>query len=284
MKETGYFAPKSVEETILLISQHGAKSRIISGSTDLLGQIKKRVAIPEFLINITGIPNLDYIKYDEVKGLSIGALVTVASVAKSPVIQSKFNILAQAAGRLGTPTIRNRATIAGNLCNAAPSADTAPALIVLEAKAKIAGPGEETIVPVEKLFTGPGETMVKSNQFLTEIQVPNPPSHSKGVYIKQTRRQGADLAIVGIAVLLIMEGNLVKDVRIALGAVAPTPIRARKAEEILKGKKLDDRLLDEASKAASSESKPISDTRSSAEYRRKLVTVLVKRAIKQAAA
>lgn len=265
-----------------MISEHGAKSKIISGGTDMLVQIKKKIGLPEFLINIGGIRDLDYIKHDKASGLKIGALTTIGSIAKSSVIQSEFNIVAQAARKLGTPTIRNRATIAGNLCNAAPSADTAPALIVLDAKAKIIGADGEKIILIENLFTGPGETIVNTNQMLVEIQVSNLASQSRWAYLKHTRRQGADLAIAGVAVLLIMERDFVKDIRIALGAVAPTPIRAKNAEELLRGKRLNDKIISECSQVASQESSPISDSRSSAEYRRKLVTVLVNRAIKQA--
>lgn len=282
MNELKYFAPESIKEAISLLSQYGEKSRIIAGGTDLMVQMKNKVALPDFLISIGNICDLEYINYDETNGLRIGALTTMGSIESSSLIQSKFSILAQAASHLGTPAIRNRATIGGNLCNAAPSAESAPALIVLGARVKITGAGGEKSIAIGDLFTGPGLTIVKHGQILTEIQVPNPPLHSRGVYIKQTRRQGADLAVVGVAALVTMEGDILRDIKIALGAVAPTPIRARKAEEILKGKKLGDRLLEEASRAASNESRPIDDTRSSAEYRRKLVATMVKRAVRQA--
>lgn len=282
MSALRYFAPESIEEAISLLSQYGEKSRIIAGGTDLLVQMKNKVALPDFIVSIGGIRNLDYINYDKRSGLRIGALTAIGSIANSPLIQSKFSILAQAASSLGTPAIRNRATIGGNLCNAAPSAESAPALMVLGARVKIVGAGSEEIVPIDDLFTGPGSTIVQHGQLLTEIQIPNLPLQSRGVYLKQTRRQGADLAVVGVAVLVKMEGDILRDVKIALGAVAPTPIRAKRAEEVLRGQRLDDRLLEEASRTASCESSPIDDTRSSADYRRKLVAILVKRAVKQA--
>ena len=280
--ESQYFAPTSIEQAISLLSEYGEKTRIIAGGTDLLAQMKKKIVLPDVLINVKGIRDLEYIDYDETDGLRIGTLTTIASIEKSSLVRSKFSILAQAASMLGTLTIRNQATIGGNLCNAAPSADTAPALLVLGARLKIAGTEGEKIVPIEDFFTGPGQTIIKNSQIITEIQIPNLPLRSGAAYIKQTRRRGADLAVVGVAALVIMEGDILRDVKIALGAVAPTPIRAKKAEEILKGKKLDDKLLEEASQAASHESSPIDDARSSADYRRNLIIVLVKRAVKQA--
>lgn len=282
MNELKYFAPESIEEAISLLSQYGEKSKIIAGGTDLLVQMRKKIVLPDFLISLGSVRDLGYINYDERNGLRIGALTTIGSIENSPLIQSKFSILAQAASNLGTPAIRNRATIGGNLCNASPSADIAPALMVLGARVKIVGVDGEKVTSIDDFFTGPGLTIVQHGQLLTEIQIPNPPPKSRGAYIKQTRRQGADLAVVAVATLVIMEGDILRDVKIALGAVAPTPIRAKKSEEILKGKKLDDKLLEESSQAASLESRPIDDIRSSADYRRKLVTVLVKRAVRQA--
>ena len=281
MYEPQYFAPKSIGEATSLLAEYGEKAKVIAGSTDLVAQMKERKVLPDYIINIGGITDLNYIK-EEADGLRVGALTAIDSIEKSSVVRSKFSILADAAGLLGTPVIRRQATIGGNLCNAAPSADTAPALIVLGARAKIVGAGEEKVVAIEDFFSGPGQTILKQGQILAEIQIPDLPPHSGASYEKHCRRMGADLAVVGVAASVMMEGDILKDVKIALGAVAPTPIRAKKAEEILRGNKLDDKLLEEAGKTASGESSPIDDTRGSADYRRKLVTVLTKRAVKQA--
>jgi len=277
-----YLTAGSVEEALSLLSQYGEKAKFVSGGTDLLMQLKRGEAAPECLICLGEIRELDFIAYDEIKGLRVGALTTILNVANSSLIQSKFSILAQAAGMLGTPAIRNQATLGGNLCNAAPSADTAPPLLVLGAKAKTTGVEGEKVVPLEDFFVGPGQTILGQDQLLTEIQIPNMLPHSGGTYLKQKRRQGADLAVVGVAAWVVMEKGVLKDVKIALGAVAPTPIRARKAEEILKGRKFDQGLLEKSGLAASDEAKPIDDIRSSADYRRQLVAVLTKRAITQA--
>jgi carbon-monoxide dehydrogenase medium subunit len=153
---------------------------------------------------------------------------------------------------------------------------------VLGAKAKTTGVEGEKLVPLEDFFVGPGKTILGQGHLLTEIQIPNMLPHSGGAYLKQKRRQGADLAVVGVAALVVMAGEVLEDVKIALGAVAPTPIRAKKAEAILRGKKMDQTLLEKCGQAASDEAKPIDDIRGSADYRRELVAVLVKRAMTQA--
>jgi carbon-monoxide dehydrogenase medium subunit len=176
-----YFAPRTVKEAIALLSEYGQKARVISGGTDLLMQMKHREVLPEYVISIGGIAELSFITYDETKGLNIGVLTTVADIANSPLVKSKFSILAQAAGMLGTPTIRNQATIGGNLCNAAPSADTAPSLLALGAMAKIVGAAGEKSIPFENFFTGPGQTILEHGHLLTEIQIPNLSPHSGGL-------------------------------------------------------------------------------------------------------
>jgi CO/xanthine dehydrogenase FAD-binding subunit len=284
MNDLKYVNPESLLETVALISEYQGRAKIIAGGTDLLARMKKGLSLPEVLINVECVDELHYIKYSAKSGLLIGAATSLAAVEKSDLVKARFPVLAQAVGSMASPFLRNRATIGGNLCNAAPSADTAPALMVLGAKIKIAGMDYEKIVSVEKFFTGPGQTVLKSGQVITEIQVPDPPARSAAVYLKQKRRNGADLAVVGVAVLVTLEkdGDSIKDVHIALGAVAPTPIRAKKAEHLLQGQKLTDQILIDAGQTASDESSPIDDARSSADYRKKLVAVLVRRAVAQA--
>jgi CO/xanthine dehydrogenase FAD-binding subunit len=273
---------ESLREAIFMLSENGEKSRIVAGGTDLLMKMKKGVLLPEVLIDIKRVKDLNYVIRNETGGLRIGAVTSISTLADSPLVQEKFAVLGQATSLLGTPTIRRQATIGGNLCNAAPSADTAPALIVLGARLAIITADGESIIPVEDFFTAPGETVLRYNQILTEIQIPDIPPHSGAVYLKQSRVRGADLTIAGVAALVTVEDDVLKDVKIAMGAVAPTPIRAYRAESTIKGKKLDDTLLEESGRAASNESRPIDDARASADYRKKLVSVLVKRAIKHA--
>lgn len=200
----------------------------------------------------------------------------------SPLIREKFNLLAQAAGKLGSLQIRQMATIAGNLCNAAPSAETATPLLVLGARAKIVGADGERTVPIEDFFTGVRRTVLKPDEILVELQVPDLPPHSGGVYLRQTVRKALDLAIVGVSTVVTMDGDVLNDVRIALAAIAPTPVRARGAEEILRGKKITGGLLQEAGQRAVGECTRADSIRASAEYRRTIIKVLVVRAIEQA--
>jgi len=252
-----------------------------SGGTDLLVQIRGKAIKPEYVVDIGYIPKLDYINYDEKQGLKIGALTTIRAIEKSEKLRQLYPVISQAAGLLGSVAIRNVATIGGNLCNAAPSADTAPPLIGLSAKARITGSGGERLVSFEDFFTGPGETVLKAGELLLEIQVPVPPPGTKGVYLKHSR-SAVDLATVGVAVIMALEsGGTCRDVKIVLGAVAPTPMRAKKAEEMLRGKKIEPALIEEAAQVASGEAQPITDVRASAEYRKEMVKVFTRRAIEQ---
>ncbi|MGD9034124.1 MAG: xanthine dehydrogenase family protein subunit M [Desulfobacteraceae bacterium] len=277
-----YLDPKTIEEACSLLSQHGDKARLIAGGTDLLIIMKHKEVTPEYLVGLKGIPNLDSIDADA-DGVRIGALATLRSIGDSAVVRERFPFLADIAGKMATHQIRNMGTIGGNICNAAPSADTAPSLICLGAKAKLVGPKKERIVAVEEFFTGPGETVLKAGEILTEIQVPNQPAHTGGAYLRLTRLS-IDLAVVGVAALVTLEGKggSCKEARIALGAVAPTPIRAKKAEGVITGKKIEDSLIEEAARIASAEARPITDVRGSAPYRTDIVRVLTKRAIGQA--
>lgn len=278
-----YLAPRTIEETLSLLSQYKGRAKVMAGGTDLVPKLKRReIRAPEYVIDLKGVPNLDYIKYEEDKGLKLGALATIRAVATSAIIQDKFSILFQAANSMASVQVRNRGTLAGNICNAVPSADTAPALLTIEAKVKLISPKGERFVNAEDFFVGPGETVLNDDEILGEIQVPNIPPQSRGVYLKLTPRRSMDLAIVSVAVVLISDEGICKDIRIALGAVSPTPIRAKKAETAIKGQMLHDELVTKAAQIAAEECHPISDHRASAEYRAEMVRVLVKRTIKKA--
>jgi carbon-monoxide dehydrogenase medium subunit len=277
-----YLAPATLAEAISLLARHKGRARIIAGGTDFVPKLKRReIGAPDYVVDLKGIPGLDQIKQDA-GGLTIGALVTIGAVETSPIIQEKFAILAQAARSMASPQVRNRGTIAGNICNAVPSADSAPALLTLGAKLKLISHKGARTVGIEDFFTGPNRTALNDDEILQEIHIPHPPPKSKGVYLKLSPRRAMDLAIVGVAAVVTAQDGICKDTRIALGAVAPTPIRAGKAEAVLKGQKFDDNLIEKAAKAAAGQSRPIDDHRASAEYRRDMVEVLVRRAIKQA--
>ncbi len=262
------------------MNQFKGKAKILAGGTDLLVQMKRGKIAPEYLINIKNISDLDRIEYDVNRGLTIGSLALIADLQESYTIRDRFPILHGALSQLGTQQVRNIATIGGNLCNASPAAETAPALIALGASAKIVGHGGEKVVKLEDFFVEPGKTVLKIGQILIEIQIPNVSPDCKGIYLKHALRRKLETAIVGVAVSLStdFEYGPVKEANIVLGAAAPIPKRALKAEQLAKGKKIDQHLLNEIASVASEESSPITDVRATAEYRREMVKVLVKRA------
>jgi len=279
-----YTSPDNFQDVLNLITGKKANEfKLYAGGTDVIPKLKKRlIATPEILIDLKRIKGLDYIEYDSKKGLRIGALASVRSVATSAVINEHFSILSQAAGSIAAWQIQNRATVVGNICNAVPSADSAPALLTLEAGVLCVNANGERVVPLTEFFAGPNQTILKDDEIVKEIQIPNLPSGSKGKYLKLSTRKKMDLAVVGVAVVIVPSDGICKELRIGLGAVAPTPLRAKEAEKKLLGQNLTDELIEQCSQLAGDESKPIDDHRASAHYRKAMVSVLVKRAIHQA--
>jgi carbon-monoxide dehydrogenase medium subunit len=280
MRGFTHVKPKTLQEAVSLLTQYQGNSKIIAGGTELVNQMKKKVMTPEYVIDITYIPGLNRIEYDARNGLKIGALCPLMDLECSPLVKERHDALARAVHTIGSVQVRNLGTIGGNLCNAAPSADSVPILIGMDATARIFGPAGERRIELKDFFTGPGLTVLATGEILVGIDVPNPPPRSAAVYLKQSLRRAMDLAVVGVAVVLsLAPDHSLADIRIVLGAVAPTPIRAMKAEAVIRGKKLDCPLIREASRAASDEAEPISDIRSSKEYRKDMVAVLTERAL-----
>ncbi len=277
-----YHAPSTIAEALDQISLYGDKGKVVAGGTDLLVSMKKREAIPEHLINLKEIEALKGITYDETEGIKIGALTTIGDIERAEVVREKFRTLWDAVKVMAAQQVRNLGTIGGNLCSATPSADTAPPLMALGASLKLTGVIHERVVPVEDFFKAPGESVLKPEEILTEILIPNLPDNSGGAYIKLMRRNAMDLALVGVAAWLRLDGKTCIEARIALGAVAPTPIRAHTTESVLTHKDVDEDLIDEAGKKASQEAKPIDDIRASKAYRTEMINVLTKRAIRRA--
>ena len=278
----------TVAEACALLSKYGDKARVLAGGTDLLVKMKYKGMLPRYLINVKRIPNLDQIRYEGPAGLRIGALTTIQAIKDSSVIARNFPMLSQAAGKVGTLQIRNLGTIGGNLANASPAAEFAPVLLTLGAAVKCAGPDGERLIAMDDFFLGPGKTSLRGNDMLTEIMVPNLPSHAAGIYLKHSLR-GMDVAIVSAAVVIHLEGEICRDAKIALGAVAPTPFRARKAEALLNGRTLrggedDNKLFDEVARVAASESVPIDDLRAYTTYRKKVAETLSRQGLEQAIA
>ncbi|MCJ7654076.1 MAG: xanthine dehydrogenase family protein subunit M [Dehalococcoidia bacterium] len=284
IRDFEYFAPKTLKEALTLVDKYGDDCKIIGGGQSLLILMRQGLVAPQYLISIKGLSELSYIK-DTKEGLNIGALTTHRAIEKSPVIQKKFSVLADMEQRLASIQTRNWGTIGGNLCHGEPAGDPAPVLIALKATLTTASLKGERSMAVEDFSLDYFETALEPGELLTEIQVPAVSPHTGTTYTKFNVIQ-SDLATVGVAVSITLGSSdgICQDIRIALGASAPTPMRAKKAEEVLRGKKITDDLLKKAGEVASTEAQPISDIAASEEYRRELVRVLVARVGKEALA
>jgi aerobic carbon-monoxide dehydrogenase medium subunit len=276
-----YFEPKTVGEAVSLLAKYGAEAKVIAGGTDMLVDMKYKEE-PGCLINIKRIPGLSSIQ-ENGGSLRIGALTTIRDIETNALVRDKLTVLWESSHQFASLQIRNTATIGGNICRASPSGETLAPLLVLEAKGKCVSADGEKTEPFSSLFQGPGKTSLGSKGLLTEIDVPYPAPGSKSAYLKHAVRGAMDIAMVGVAVLVTPDAtkNNVQDVRIGLGAVAPTPIRATKTEALLRGKPLNAALIKEAAAMAAAESSPIDDQRSSAENRRWIVEALTRRGLTQ---
>ncbi len=276
-----YYAPESVAEACQLLAQFGEKAKVLAGGTDMVVKMKNELLAPEVVVSVKNLEQLKKVEYVAGKGVSVGALCTHNDLVKSDVLKEKFASVANAARQMANNQVRNRGTIAGNIVSAVPSADLPPVLIALNATAKLVGAKGERTLAMEDVFAGPGKTVLANDEVLTEIFIPEQKMTGSN-YIKFGLRKSGALAVVGVAVAVQVENGVIKDARVALGAVAATPVRAKKTEEFLKGKKVTDDVLAEAGVLASGECKPISDIRASAEYRTDLVRIFTKRALRKA--
>lgn len=275
-----YYRAKTLDDALTLLKTLEGKTSVIAGGTDYLAKVKKGQTKPENLVDLSFLKELNYIKLNSVT-VKIGSLTRHKDIADSDVIKNSVPILTDAESNIGSVEIRNKGTLAGNLCNASPAADTAPPLLVLDSKLKIQSKDAERIVPINEFFLGPGKTVLKPDELLTEIQVPAF-SDVGSCFLKLGRRTAFTLSVVSIAALVSERANCFKDVKIALGSVAPTPIRAYKAESFLIGKEISQKRIDDAAGIVSEEVKPISDARGTAEYRREMSKVLARRALLEA--
>ena len=276
-----YYAPDSVAGVCELLAQFGSRAKVLSGGTDLIPKMKRELLAPEVLVSIKNLDELKKIEYVPGKGVVIGARATHNELVNSKVLNDKYLSVSEAAHQMAANQVRNAGTVGGNITNAVPSADLPPILIALNATVKLVGVKGERSLPLEELFTGPGKTVLGQDELITEIVIPDQ-EMTGSTYIKFGLRASGALAVVGVAVAVNVENDVIKDARVALGAVAATPVRAKKTEKFLKGKKITDDLLAEAGVIASGECKPISDIRASAEYRTDLVRVFTKRALRKA--
>ncbi len=273
-----YFQPKTVEEAVSLLASHGKDAKILAGGTDLVILMRNRALMSKCIIDINRIPGLDYVTYNK-DGLRIGALATLRAVELSKTVKEEYPLLYEAICQMATTQVRNMGTVVGNLCRASPSADTAPPLLTLQARVEIVGPSESRVVPLEEFFIAPGETVLKHYEAVVGIQVPKLRANTGTAFLRITR-VAADVAKVNVASVVTIKDGACEDARIALGSVASTPVRAKKAEGFLMGKKLEDGIIEKAARLAADESRPIGDVRSTEEYRKEVSKILVSRAIK----
>jgi len=283
MKDFEYFSASSLQEACSLISQYKDVGKILAGGQSLITLLRQKLISPTCLIDIKGLDELSYIEFDENSGLKVGALTTHRAIEKSPLIQEKYNVLSEMEKSVASVQTRNWGSIGGNLCSADPIGDPAPSLIALGAKLKLVSTRGERVVALEDFFEDYFTTVIEPDEILTEIQMPVPTPNTGIEYMKfSTIEAGIKIVSTSVAITLEAGSDVCKDAKIVMSAVAPTPLVTKKAAEMLKGKQLTDALIEEAAEMAASETDPTSDVHASAEYRKQIVKVLVKRSIKNA--
>ena len=272
-----YHAPITVTEAVKLLKEFGPKTRILAGGTDLILQMKDGSERPKHVVNIKKIPGLSGVK-ETTEGLWIGALTKISELEKSGVIKEKLPVLHEAVSVIGSIQVRNLATVGGNICNASPAADSAIALLALDAIAHITGPNGDRKVPFVEFFTGPGRTVLKEGELLTGIMVPRNVHCWMGYWVR-VARASMDIATISLAATAKVESGVVKEIRLAWGTVAPTPMRTKDVEDYLRGKNLEKSIIEEAAKLAASSIKPRDSGRSTGSYKRKVAEGFVREAL-----
>lgn len=317
-----YHSPATVEEAVRLLAELGEGAKIMGGGTDLLMAMKQRLSTPGHLVDISLVAGLDYIEYDEVDGLRMGAGVTIAGLTGSAVIRDRYPALAAAAEKIGSVQIRNVATLGGNLCLdtrcwyynqsdfwrqslptclkaggevcnvvegskrcfAVYSGDLAPVLTALRAEVKLTGEDGDRALPIDELFTGDGRrpNIIKSNEMLSEISVPATSTRNGSAYVKLRLREEVDFPILGVAATVAMDNGVCDNVKVVLSAVGPSPLEVEGVEDILAGKPADEAAFEEVSRAAFKVAHPVANAAGTPEYRRRMVPVFVKKALREA--
>jgi CO/xanthine dehydrogenase FAD-binding subunit len=284
VKAFEYVAPTTVGKAVACLAEKGKRARPLAGGTDLIVQLRRNVLEVDLIVDVKKIPELNSITYDPAKGLTVGAAVPCYRILEHADIIRMYPGLVDAVSLIGGTAVKGRATMGGNLCNAAPSGDSIPAMMVLGATCAIAGPAGARTIPVERFCTGPGKTVLGQGEILVSIHFPLPVARSGVYYHRFIPRHEMDIAVVGVGARIDLGEGLEKIVsaRIALGAVAPTPILVQAVGDILAGKVPSDTAFDQASSLAQDAARPITDMRGSLVYRRHLIGVLTKRALREA--
>lgn len=282
MRPIEYAAPTTVEEAVAALVEKGEAARPLAGGTDIIVQLRGGRRAVDRIVDVKKIPELNELSYDTQAGLRVGAAVPCHRIYEDEAIAAAYPGLMDAATLIGGIQIQGRASLGGNLCNAAPSGDSIPALIAHNAIAEVAGPGGKRDVPVEDFCTAPGRTVLGPGEFLVALRVPTPPANFGASYLRFIPRNEMDIAVAGVGASVVMDGGTVTACRVALASVAPTPVLAAEAGAALAGKEPSDDVLAEAAEAARAAARPISDMRGTAEYRTHLVGVLTTRALRNA--
>jgi carbon-monoxide dehydrogenase medium subunit len=276
-----YVRPGTIDEAVGLLQERGEAARLLMGGTDLFPGLRDGLYRPKVVVDVKGLPGMSDIRFDMQTGLSVGAAVTMNALADHPDVQAHYPLLAEAAGVVASYQVRNRATLGGNLCNASPCADTAPATLVLEAGLDLYGPSGQRTVRAGAFFVGPGQTVLQPGELLTAIRFPPPPADAAGRYLKLGRCRSGDLALVGVAVLAFPDGTRSGyKARIGLGSVAPTAVRVPAAEEALAAMPPGEDAFALAAERAMELASPISDVRGSASYQKAMVCALTLRCLR----
>lgn len=279
-----YAGPRSLDETLDLLAEHGARAKLLAGGTDLMPKMAKGALRPQVVISLKRVAELRPITYDADKGLAIGASARLAEVLENADIRRHYPAVADAAAQTANGQIRNMGTLAGNLCNGSPCADSAPTLLAMGARAVLAKRGATRTVPLDEFFLGPAVTVIAPDELLLRIEVPPPRANEGFAYQNVQARAKVDVSAASVGVGVTAADGRIGEVRIFLGAVGPTPLRSVKAEAAVRGHTAASALFAAAGAIASSESRPITDVRATASYRRRVIGVLAQRALALAAA
>ncbi len=276
MHRFDYYTPATVAEAVELLSAKGDGGKVLAGGTDLMPQMKERGRHPKYIVSIKNIEELRSVSYSASDGLTVGAGMRMTALQREASVKSNYDVIVQGAELIGSLQTQNLATIGGNVCNAAPSADAVPAFVILDAQATIAGPNGSRTVPLAEVITGPGMTSLAPNELLTSLSVASPLPRSAGAYLRHVPRKELDIAVAGVGVYIQLDEakERVTHARVCLASVAPIPMRAEQAEAALMGQAVTPELIEQAGQVAAGESRPISDQRGSAAFRRQLVKAL----------
>lgn len=274
-----YARPGTVGEAVRLLSEHGEKACVLAGGTDILVQLRGGFRTAEWVIDVKEIPALDEIAWDEASGLTIGAAAPCYRIYENEDVKKHYPGLIDAASLIGGTQIQGRASLGGNLCNAAPSADAVPIMIALEASCCIAGPNGERTVAVEDFCTAPGKNVLAPGELLVSLHFPAPKANSGAHYLRFIPRNEMDIAVAGAGVSVVLANGNFASARVALASVAPTPLFVKQAGDALAGQPVNDESIQRAADIAKQAAKPIDDMRGTVRYRKHLCEVLTRRAL-----